>query len=269
VFALARTVRFSIAFDDSAPMTDAARAHNTFAGHPSLAGLGAYYELRVTCCGAADPVTGYVRDIASIDDEVRRVAIPFIHDATRTRPSTHPGVLLRELVPLLQRPLEDSISAVTWQLTPHYGVTLETTCMDRVLLRQHFSFAASHRLHVDALPDEENRAIFGKCNNRHGHGHNYRLEVSVSVPLESPPPLTLPGLERIVDEQVVRRFDHTHLNLDTSEFADLIPSVEHITRVCHDLLRDPIEAAGGRLASVTVWETDKTSCTYPAEAATL
>ena len=33
--------------------------------------------------------------------------------------------------------------------------------------------AAAHRLHCPDLGDEENRRIFGKCNNPHGHGHNY------------------------------------------------------------------------------------------------
>ena len=35
------------------------------------------------------------------------------------------------------------------------------------------------RLHNPALGDEENRTIYGKCNNPHGHGHNYVLEVTV------------------------------------------------------------------------------------------
>ena len=46
----------------------------------------------------------------------------------------------------------------------------------------------------------------------------------------------------------------------------LIPSVEHIARVCHDVLAGPVAEAGGRLERVTVWETEKTCCTYPASA---
>ncbi len=41
-------------------------------------------------------------------------------------------------------------------------------------------FSASHRLHCDELTAEENRAVYGKCNNPNGHGHNYALEVTVS-----------------------------------------------------------------------------------------
>ena len=35
------------------------------------------------------------------------------------------------------------------------------------------------RMHNPGLSDEENRRVFGKCNNPHGHGHNYVLEVTV------------------------------------------------------------------------------------------
>ncbi|MGC1373231.1 MAG: 6-carboxytetrahydropterin synthase, partial [Candidatus Sulfotelmatobacter sp.] len=38
-------------------------------------------------------------------------------------------------------------------------------------------FAASHYYHNPAFTPEENRHIFGKCNNPNGHGHNYMLEV--------------------------------------------------------------------------------------------
>ncbi|XP_060124543.1 6-pyruvoyl tetrahydrobiopterin synthase isoform X2 [Zootoca vivipara] len=41
------------------------------------------------------------------------------------------------------------------------------------------SFSASHRLHSNLLSDEENKKLFGKCNNANGHGHNYKVEVTV------------------------------------------------------------------------------------------
>ena len=39
-------------------------------------------------------------------------------------------------------------------------------------------FSASHRLHSDAMSEEENKATYGKCNNPYGHGHNYALEIT-------------------------------------------------------------------------------------------
>ena len=40
-------------------------------------------------------------------------------------------------------------------------------------------FSAAHRLHNPELSEEENRRVYGICNNLHGHGHNYALEVTV------------------------------------------------------------------------------------------
>lgn len=45
-----------------------------------------------------------------------------------------------------------------------------------------YAFAASHRLHSAHLGDQENRRIYGKCNNPYGHGHNYSIEVSAWGP---------------------------------------------------------------------------------------
>src|SRR5207249_8938691 len=42
-----------------------------------------------------------------------------------------------------------------------------------ILLTRKIEFAASHVYHNPNLSPEENRRIFGKCNNPHGHGHNY------------------------------------------------------------------------------------------------
>ena len=84
------------------------------------------------------------------------------------------------------------------------------------------------------------------------------------------PTFSLETLERITAERVISRFDHAHLNEDTAEFdtsrGGVNPSVENIARVCYDLLAPAVVSASpdARLRSVTVWETDKTSATYPA-----
>jgi 6-pyruvoyltetrahydropterin/6-carboxytetrahydropterin synthase len=77
--------------------------------------------------------------------------------------------------------------------------------------------------------------------------------------------MTAAALEAIVMREVIDRFDHRHLNADCAEFAALNPSVENIARVCHGLLDAPVRSGGARLRRVTVWETEKTSATYPAE----
>jgi 6-pyruvoyltetrahydropterin/6-carboxytetrahydropterin synthase len=263
---LARTVRFCVNLADSsrsAPLS--VGRHNTFAGWPAMHGLGAFYELHVTCRGQPDPVTGYLMNISAIDRAVRDHALPIVDAAVRQAPATAPGHVVARALAALQPALSCSVASIRWSLTPYYSIAMNADATDRVLMSQQFEFSAAHRLNVDSLGHEENRRIFGKCNNHNGHGHNYCIEPTVSVPLDaSGNGLTLALLERIVDETIIRRFDHKHLNLDTAEFANLNPSVEHIAKVCHGLLFEPIFRAGGRLERVTVWETRKTSCTYPA-----
>lgn len=131
-----------------------------------------------------------------------------------------------------------------------------------VELTQCFEFSASHRLHVASMSDEENRRIFGKCNNPRGHGHNYRVEITISrdIPDSTGRILPLPQFEAIVKEKVIDRLDHTHLNEDVSEFESLNPSVENIAQVIWGLLWEAVSPA--QLRRVRVWETAKTYAEY-------
>ena len=131
-----------------------------------------------------------------------------------------------------------------------------------VELTQCFEFSASHRLHVPSLSADENRKVFGKCNNPGGHGHNYQVEVTVAGPLsaETGSVLPLPDFESIVKREVIDRFDHKHLNTDTPDFREVNPSVENISRRVWELLEDKVSPA--RLARVRVWETAKTYAEY-------
>ena len=64
-------------------------------------------------------------------------------------------------------------------------------------------FSASHRLHSPAFSDEENRQLYGICNNPNGHGHNYEVEVTVrgEVPDATGMVMNLTDLTRILREK--------------------------------------------------------------------
>lgn len=269
---LSRTVRFAI---NEAGVHDT-RAANAYAGNPTLQGLGRHYEVTVVYAGDVDARTGYLLDIKTIDGAVRRSVVPEIARACSQNPTQDPSRLLRAIMVGLDRELSMNrgrVAAVTWRLTPTHTLTMENTAMTTVLLRQRFDFAAAHRLHAPTLSDAENRELFGKCNNPSGHGHNYQVEPCVEVAVGGDRPvLRLSDLERLTDEHLIQPFDHKHLNVDTVEFdpsrGGVIPSVENIARVFFDRLAPVLAAAGPRgsvrLRSLTVWETDRTSCTYPA-----
>jgi 6-pyruvoyltetrahydropterin/6-carboxytetrahydropterin synthase len=101
-----------------------------------------------------------------------------------------------------------------------------------------YRFAASHRLHSAAFTEEQNRELYGKCNNAYGHGHDYVLDVTAAGPVEagSGQVVHVPTLDRLVSEQVLRDFDHRYINADLGEFQALVPTSENIMRVIEDRL---------------------------------
>jgi 6-pyruvoyltetrahydropterin/6-carboxytetrahydropterin synthase len=124
-----------------------------------------------------------------------------------------------------------------------------------VYLTRKLDFSASHVYHNPALSAEENKRIFGKCNNAHGHGHNYTLEVTVAG---EPDPVTgmvldLKGLKSILEQEITQRMDHRFLNYEVAELRDQIPTCENIVRVIWNLLEPKIKQ--GRLHKVRLYET--------------
>jgi 6-pyruvoyltetrahydropterin/6-carboxytetrahydropterin synthase len=123
-----------------------------------------------------------------------------------------------------------------------------------VLITRKIEFSASHLYHNPALSPEENRRVFGKCNNPHGHGHNYTLEVTVAG---EPNPVTgmvldLKELKEILEREVMQRMDHRFLNYEVAELKGKIPTCENIARLIWDLLDAQIKQ--GRLHRVRLYE---------------
>lgn len=133
--------------------------------------------------------------------------------------------------------------------------------MPTVTVTRHVHFNAAHRLHNPSLSDEENRRIFGPCNNPNFHGHNYELEVAVKGEVD---PVTgfvanLDEVKRIVEQHVVSYLDHKNLNLDVPEFRALNPTTENLVVVIWRLLEGRLP---GRLARLVLWETPRNCVVY-------
>ena len=130
-----------------------------------------------------------------------------------------------------------------------------------VCRREHFN--AAHRLHNSNWSDEKNRAVFGKCNNANFHGHNYELLVKVSghPDVESGYVIDMKLLSDIITENILDRFDHKNLNLDTEEFKNLIPTAENIVIVIWNILREKIDQQ--LEIKVILYETERNFVEYP------
>lgn len=130
-------------------------------------------------------------------------------------------------------------------------------------LTRRYRFSASHRLHTPSLSEQQNRDLYGKCNNPFGHGHNYLLEVTVAGKLnESTGQLVAPAkLDALVDMCVLRDFDHKDLNSDVAEFRALVPTSENVTEVIRRRLdrcwNDSFPEGGPVLENIRLHETKR------------
>ncbi len=134
-------------------------------------------------------------------------------------------------------------------------------------LTRRYRFSASHRLHSDTFSSEENRAIYGKCNNPHGHGHNYTLEVTVSGPVDERTGMVcnLVDLDGFVEREVLSHYDLENLNM-LQEFTRNVPTTENLCVEIFEILQRGFHRA--HLERVRLEETMMNSFEYAGGAET-
>lgn len=133
-----------------------------------------------------------------------------------------------------------------------------------IALGRRYRFAASHRLHSDALSEQENWDVYGKCNNPYGHGHNYVVEIVMSGPLNALTGmiLNLADLDGFVEREVIEAFDHKSLNEDVAAFREKVPTTENIcVEIFERMRRFPL----AKLERVRVEETSNNAFEYAGE----
>jgi 6-pyruvoyltetrahydropterin/6-carboxytetrahydropterin synthase len=108
----------------------------------------------------------------------------------------------------------------------------------KAYLTRRYLFSASHRLHTDAMPEDWNRATYGKCNNPYGHGHNYQVEVTVSGPVDRGTGMVcnLVDLDGFVRAEILERFGHQNLNT-LPEFQEIVPTTENLCIRIYEILQ--------------------------------
>ena len=134
----------------------------------------------------------------------------------------------------------------------------------KIHLTRRYRFCASHRLHSAQLNAEENKRVYGKCNNPYGHGHNYVVEVAVSGPVDPATGMiaNLADLDAFVEREVIEPFDHTYLNEEISEFCEVVATTENI---CIEIFNRLREFPRAKLDRVRVEETSLNSVEYTGE----
>jgi len=128
-------------------------------------------------------------------------------------------------------------------------------------LSRRYLFSASHRLHSEAMSEEENQSIYGKCNNPYGHGHNYTVEVTVSGPVDEATGIVcnLTDLDGFIEREVLARYGHENLNT-LKEFNKEVPTTENLCIQIYEIVQRGFHQA--HLERVRLEETMMNSFEY-------
>ncbi len=241
------------------------------------------YLCELTVGGQIDSRTGMVINIKDVDAVLKAQVVgpldgklldrdvPQFRDAPPT-----PEMLVQWLWERCRDALPPEGRLARLTLWPHVTFWAELSViaheghLPMLTVTRAYDFSASHRLHSAHLSDAENADIFGKCNWANGHGHNYEVEVTLAGDADPRTGQLFPiqTLDHIVDEEVLKPYDHKHLNYDTPEFRDLNPTSENLTRVVWEKLAQRLakcETGGARLYKVAVRETARNYFEYYGE----
>lgn len=228
------------------------------------------YRVYATVEGEPNPRTGMVVDLKVLKLALEEHVSDFLRRSC-----------LEEISRTGRAPASEDLACGCWQrLQPAldncrlYRIRLyeeEDSCIDYygedknvIYLTRKYHFCASHRLYDPALSDEENLRLYGICSNPSSHGHNYVLEVVISGSLQEKTGQAFDreGLDRVVQERVVSRFDHKNLNCDVPEFRDsgMVPTGENVCKVVWRLLT---RAGNGiNLCCIRLIETENNAFEY-------
>lgn len=134
--------------------------------------------------------------------------------------------------------------------------------MPRVTVTRRLHFNAAHRVHNPELSDDENRRIYGKCNNPNWHGHNYVLDVSVSGEVDERTGyvMDLSELARLVERKVLDKVDHRNMNVDVPFMQGINPTSENIIVAIWRILEPAVRPA--RLTRLRLRETENNFVEY-------
>ena len=125
-------------------------------------------------------------------------------------------------------------------------------------------FNAAHRLFKPEYSDEQNLNVFGKCSNPNWHGHNYELFVTVKGEInpETGFLVNLKDLSKIIQINIIDKFDHKNINLEVEFMKDKLASAENIAKAIFEQLEKDVAILGAQLHCVKLYETENNFVEY-------
>ena len=229
-----------------------------------------FFTLWVELQDSADKDTGFVVNVSDIDRIVRQKGIVifdnFIKDKFRLKEQItfeQIGQLLNKVWKTIEKDfLPAKVNSLFVELMPARKLGIKENGGNMLYFSEKFEFAASHTLWNDKFSDEENEKVFGKCANKCGHGHNYIVEATIKKPKEGES-LKAGDFESVVEKEFIRLVDHKNLNVDVGHFKKVNPTVENIAEFAFRSLAGKLKPL--ELDCITVWENDRTFCSFRAD----
>lgn len=256
---LSRQIRFAI--DPFAEPQEIGA--NSYCAKPTADALAFYFSLWVQLESKVDRDTGFVVNVAQIDKVVRGRIIGLFESFVKTKRNPnfdHICQLLSKSWQTIENDfLPAKISGLCLETMPARKIAIKERTGDMLYFSEKFEFSSSHTLWNNKFTDEENFKIFGKCANLRGHGHNYIIEITIKKQ-NADKQIIAGDFEKIVDDNFIQVVDHKNLNEDVDYFKTHNPTVENIAEFAFKCLDGKFEKC--KLDCVTVWENDRTFCTY-------
>jgi len=221
----------------------------------SPSGHGHYYYLRATLAGDINRESGMIAPPADTQKAMRSLHKLLDHRNLNVDVPELDGIPMttESLAGFIYERLRNRVPVDRIRLWENPYFYTECLGLTEYLMGIRSSFRAAHRLHSPALSDDDNRAVYGKCDNPAGHGHRYIVEATVDGTLDEQSGTLFPldDLLRGVDEALAP-WKNRHLDLDTDDFADRPSTGENIVEVLWPRIED---RQARPLYRLRLWET--------------
>jgi len=246
-------LEFSAARQTMSPRLTTEENERLFGVAASPFGHGHNYRARLTFRSESG------RDLSPAFDQIQG-ALSFLRSELDHKNLNHEVSALKDQ-PITTENLARHIHARVGERGPIHRVRLherddffaEYWCNGSYFLGMRVPFGAAHRLHSSVLPDAENVALYGKCNNQLGHGHLYLTEATVGGSLDerSGTLMDFTAFQQAI-EDAVQPWQDKHLDLETEEFRNKPSTGENIVNALWPRFDTQLS---GRLVRLRLWET--------------
>lgn len=218
-------------------------------------GHGHNYRLRVTVDGRIEPdkglLVGYADRVAALN-ELRSM---LDHKNLNEEVPALKGwpITTESLARFCFEQLSDKIPASQVRLHETSWFFSEYNRDKATTLGVESAFHAAHRLNNPKFSEQENRDLYGKCNNPSGHGHMYRVQATIGGPLDDRSG-TLADLNWVYSTlgDTLSPWAFRHLDAECPEFAEKTSTGENIISILWPKLDT---AYNNRLSRLRLWET--------------